>query len=29
MEDELKEAKHSERELEKRIFHLKTLYDLN
>jgi signal transduction histidine kinase len=28
MEDELKDAEHSERELEKRIFHLKTLYDL-
>ena len=29
MEDEIKEAKHSQRELEKRIFHLKTLYDLS
>jgi signal transduction histidine kinase len=28
MEDDVKEAKHSQRELEKRIFHLKTLYDL-
>src|SRR5512139_3136322 len=28
MEDEGKEAKHSERELERRIFYLKTLYDL-
>src|SRR4030042_5590307 len=28
MEDEGKEAKHSQRELERRIFHLKTLYDL-
>ncbi len=28
MEDDVKESKHSERELEKRIFHLKTLYDL-
>ena len=28
MEDEVKEAKHSQRELERRIFHLKTLYDL-
>jgi signal transduction histidine kinase len=28
MEDEVKEAKHSERELERRMFHLKTLYDL-
>ena len=29
MEDDVKESKHSERELEKRIFHLKTLYDLS
>ena len=28
MEDEVKEAKHSQRELERRMFHLKTLYDL-
>ena len=28
MEDEVKEGKHSQRELERRIFHLKTLYDL-
>jgi signal transduction histidine kinase len=28
MEDEVKEAKHSQWELERRIFHLKTLYDL-
>ena len=28
MEDEVKDAKHSERELERRMFHLKTLYDL-
>lgn len=28
MEDEVREAKHSQRELERRIFHLKTLYDL-
>jgi signal transduction histidine kinase len=28
MEDDVKEAKHSQRELERRIFHLKTLYDL-
>jgi signal transduction histidine kinase len=28
MEDEVKKAKHSQRELERRIFHLKTLYDL-
>jgi signal transduction histidine kinase len=28
MEDEVKDAKHSQRELERRIFHLKTLYDL-
>ena len=28
MEDEAKEEKHSQRELERRIFHLKTLYDL-
>ena len=28
MDDEGKEAKYSQRELERRIFHLKTLYDL-
>jgi signal transduction histidine kinase len=28
MEDDVKEAKYSQRELERRIFHLKTLYDL-
>src|SRR5512139_3106838 len=28
MGDEVKEAKHSQRELERRMFHLKTLYDL-
>ena len=28
MEDEVKKEKHSQRELERRIFHLKTLYDL-
>lgn len=28
MEDEVKERKHSQHELERRIFHLKTLYDL-
>ena len=28
MEDEVKDAKQSQRELERRIFHLKTLYDL-
>lgn len=28
MDDDVKKAKHSQRELERRIFHLKTLYDL-
>jgi len=28
MEDRVKDAEHSQRELERRIFHLKTLYDL-
>ena len=29
MEEDAKESNHSERELEKRVFHLKTLYDLS